>query len=289
MDRIHNPEFELDLNLLLEEINRKYNYDFRHYSPASMKRRVLQAMDRMGHLTLTSLHEKVIHDSNSFHDLLQFLTIPVSEMFRDTDYYLALREKVIPILKTYPSVKIWVAGCSTGEEVYSLAILLKEEDLLDRTLIYATDINSRSIEKAEKGIFSLKDIEKYNSSYLLSGGKCALSDYYTANLHSVIFDSTLKKKVTFANHSLVADAVFSETHFISCRNVLIYFDRELQDRALGLFHESLCRKGFLGLGHKETIQFSHYAKNFDPFSRDDQIFQKNDKHSAKQNSKDERA
>lgn len=275
MERMLSPEFEIDLNLLLEAINHKYNYDFRHYSPASMKRRVLQAMNRMGYDTLSSLQEKVLLDSNCFHDLLQFLTIPVSEMFRDPSYYLALREKVIPHLKTYPSLKIWIAGCSTGEEVYSFAILLQEEELLDRTILYATDINSKSLDKAEKGIFSLKEIEKFTKNYEKSGGKRLLSDYYTANSNSVKFDSSLKKNITFANHSLVSDSVFAETHLISCRNVLIYFDRELQERVFGLFNDSLCRKGFLGLGHKETIQFSNHAKHFNPFVKEDRIYQKN--------------
>ena len=274
MERTLTPEFEIELKLLLEAINLKYSYDFRHYSQASMKRRVVQAMNRMKCPNLLVLQEKVLQDSACFYDLLQFFTIPVSEMFRDPSYFLALRERVIPILKTYPSLKIWVAGCSTGEEVYSLVILLQEEELLERTILYATDINPRSLDKAEKGIFDLEDIQKFTRNYQRSGGKSSLSDYYTADSDSVKFNSALKKNVSFANHSLVTDAVFSETQLISCRNVLIYFDRELQDRAFGLFHESLCRKGFLGLGSKETIQFSQHAKYFDPFAKVDRIFQK---------------
>ena len=274
MERALTREFEIELKLLLEAINLKYSYDFRHYSQASMKRRAIQAMNRMKCPNLLVLQEKVLQDSECFYDLLQFFTIPVSEMFRDPSYFLALREKVIPTLKTYPSLKIWVAGCSTGEEVYSLAILLQEEELLERTILYATDINQRSLEKAEKGIFDLEDIQKFTRNYQKSGGNGSLSDYYTADSDSVKFNSALKKNVTFANHSLVTDAVFSETHLISCRNVLIYFDRELQDRAFGLFHDSLCRKGFLGLGSKETIQFSQHAKYFDPFVKVDRIFQK---------------
>ena len=274
MERTLTREFEIELKLLLEAINLKYSYDFRHYSQASMKRRVVQAMNRMKCPNLLELQEKVIQDSECFYDLLQFFTIPVSEMFRDPSYFLALRERVIPILKTYPSLKIWVAGCSTGEEVYSLAILLQEEELLERTILYATDINQRSLEKAEKGIFDLEDVQKFTRNYQKSGGNGSLSDYYTADSDSVKFNSALKKNVTFGNHSLVTDAVFSETHLISCRNVLIYFDRELQDRTFGLFHESLCRKGFLGLGSKETIQFSQHAKYFDPFVKVDRIFQK---------------
>ena len=224
--------------------------------------------------SLSVLEEKVLHDSECFDYLLRFLTNPMSEMFRDPSYVLSLRERVIPILKTYPSLKIWVAGCSTGEEVYSLAILLQEEELLERTILYATDINPRSLEKAETGIFELGNIQKFTWNYQKSGGKGSLSDYYTAAVNSVKFNSALKKNVIFANHSLVTDAVFSEMHLISCRNVLIYFDRELQDRVFGLFHESLCRKCFLGLGSKETILFSRHAKYFDTFVQKDRIFQK---------------
>ncbi|MDO8528055.1 MAG: protein-glutamate O-methyltransferase CheR [Deltaproteobacteria bacterium] len=274
MERILNPQFEIELKLMLEAINLKYDYDFRHYSPASMKRTMVHAMERMGCGTLPILQKKILQDSDFFHDLIESLTIPVSEMFRDPTYFLALRQKVFPLLKTYPSLKVWVAGCSTGEEVYSLAILLQEEGLLSRTTLYATDINPRSLEKAEKGVFKLKMIQSFAENYQKSGGKRSLSDYYTATDNLAKFKSILKKKITFADHSLVTDAVFMETQLISCRNVLIYFDRELQDRAFGLFHESLCRKGFLGVGAKETIQFSQYAKYFDPFVKKDRIFQK---------------
>lgn len=274
MERTLTPKFAIELKLLLEAINLKYDYDFRHYSPASMKRTLVHAMNRMGCHTLLSLQEKVLHNSSSFYDLLQSLTIPVSEMFRDPSYFLALREKVIPVLKTYPSIKVWIAGCSTGEEVYSLAILLQEEEMLERTTLYATDINPRSLEKAEKGIFDSKELQNFTHNYQTSGGKRSLSDYTTVVGDSVKLNSDLMKNITFTDHSLVTDAVFSETHLISCRNVLIYFDRELQDRALGLFHESLCRKGFLGLGSKETIQFSQHAKCFDPFVKKDRIYQK---------------
>ena len=274
MERTLIPQFDIELKALLESIYLKYNYDFRRYSLASMKRTVVHAMNRMGCQTLPVLQDKILHDSECFYDLLQSLTIPVSEMFRDPSYFLALREKVIPHLKTYPSLKIWVAGCSTGEEVYSLAILLQEEDLLERTTLYATDINPRSLEKAEKGVLSKDAIQKFTQNYQESGGKRSLSDYYTSAFDSVIFNSSLKKNLTFADHSLVTDAVFLETHLISCRNVLIYFDRELQDRAFWLFHESLCQKGFLGLGSQETIQFSQHAKYFDPFVKKDRIYQR---------------
>jgi chemotaxis protein methyltransferase CheR len=274
MQRTLTPQFDIELKALFESINLKYNYDFRHYALASMKRALVHALDLMGCPTLAVLQEKVLHDPESFYDLLQSLTIPVSEMFRDPSYFLALREKVIPHLKTYPSLKIWVAGCSTGEEVYSLAILLQEEDLLERTTIYATDINQRSIEKAEKGVLSEDAIQQFIRNYQESGGKRSESDYYAAVSNLVTFNSALKKNITFTDHSLVTDAVFCETHLISCRNVLIYFNRELQNKVFGLFHESLCMKGFLGLGLQETIQFSQHAKFFDPFVKKDRIYQK---------------
>jgi chemotaxis protein methyltransferase CheR len=274
MERANSHQFEIDLAHLLEAINFKYCYDFRQYTMTSIKRRVIQAMTQMNCLTLSALKEKVLVDSKNFYDLLQFITIPVTEMFRDPHYFLSLREKVFPLLKTYPSLKIWVAGCSTGEEVYSLAIMLQEEGLLDRTILYATDINPRSLEKAQAGIFRLTDIQKFSLNYQKSGGISSLSDYYTADFDSVKFDSALKKNISFANHSLVSDEVFSETHLISCRNVLIYFNRELQNRAIGLFYDSLCRKGFLGLGPMETIRFSQHAKDFIPLVKEDRIFQK---------------
>ncbi len=274
MERTLTLEFEIEMKRLLEAINLKYDYDFRNYSASSIGRTLVHAMNRMGCPTLSLLQDRVLRDSECFDELLQSLTIPVSEMFRDPTYFLALREKVIPILKTYPSLKVWVAGCSTGEEVYSLAILLHEEGLLERTILYATDINPRSLKKAEAGVFSLEEIQRATPNYSQSGGRGALSDYYTTTLGSAQFDEALKRNVTFTDHSLVTDAVFSETHLISCRNVLIYFDRELQDRVFGLFLESLCRKCFLGLGSKETLQFSKHAEHFDPFVKRDRIFRK---------------
>jgi len=234
----------------------------------------MHGMNIMGCHSILELQEKVLASSGSFQELMQYLTVPVSSMFRDPAYYLALREKVLPHLKTYPSLKIWVAGCSTGEEVYSIAILLKEEDLLDRTILYATDINKKSLEKAENGVYSLEEIRKIEPAYLQSGGRRQLLDYGTIINDTVKLDHHLRKNIIFSEHSLVSDAVFSETQLISCRNVLIYFEQSLQNRVLGLFEDSLCRKGFLGLGSKETMQFSNYAKNFDSFAREERIFQK---------------
>lgn len=265
---------EIELRLLIEAIYLKYSYDFRDYSGASLKRRVLYALRQFDCATISALQERIIHDPQAFHELLQYLTIPVSEMFRDPSYYLALRQEVVPILRTYPSLKVWIAGCSTGEEVHSMAILLHEEGLLERTLIYATDINPRSLEKARRGIYALDDMRKYSENYRLAGGQSSLSDYYTAAYDGALFDKLLRENVTFADHSLATDSVFSETQLISCRNVLIYFNKQLQDRALGLFHESLCHRGFLGLGSKESLDFSAYAGHFEALNRPERVFRK---------------
>lgn len=267
---------EIELKLLLEAIYLKYKYDFRNYSQASMKRRMSLALIELNFSSMSALQYQVIRDPNVFSELLQYLTVPVTEMFRDPSFFRAIRETVIPILKTYPSLKIWIAGCSTGEEVYSYAILLKEEGLLDRTIIHATDINAKSLEKAEAGVFELENIQKFTNNYQRAGGKAAFSDYYTAHFDAAIFDKSLKNNITFTDHSLATDSVFSETQFISCRNVLIYFDRKLQDRALSLFYESLGRKGFLGLGPKETIAFSKYLNAFDVIEEKERIYQKRD-------------
>lgn len=265
---------EIELRLLIEAIYLKYSYDFRDYSGASLKRRVLYALRQFDCATISALQERIIHDAQAFHELLQYLTIPVSEMFRDPSYFLALRQEVVPILRTYPPIKVWIAGCSTGEEVHSLAILLHEEGLLERTLIYATDINPQSLEKARRGIYSLDDMRQYSENYRKAGGRGSLSDYYTAAYDGALFDKSLRENVTFADHSLATDAVFSETQLISCRNVLIYFNKQLQDRALGLFHESLCHRGFLGLGSKESLDFSAYSSRFEALNRQERVFRK---------------
>ena len=265
---------QIELRLLIEAIYLRYNYDFRNYSGASLKRRVRQAQQQLDCATISALQERILHDPQAFMQLLQFLTIPVSEMFRDPGYFLALREQVVPLLHTYPSLKIWVAGCSTGEEVYSLAILLHEEGLLERSMIYATDINPHSLEKAEQGIFALRNLRTYTENYQKSGGQRAFSDYYSAAYDRVLFDKMLRRNVVFADHSLATDSVFAETQLVSCRNVLIYFNRELQDRALGLFHDSLCHRGFLGLGSKESLDFSAYAQQFEPLVRQERIVRK---------------
>ena len=265
---------DIELRLLVEAIYAKYSHDFREYSGASLKRRVQHALQQFACATISELQSKVLHDAAAFQQLLEILTIPFTEMFRDPPYWHALREQVVPVLRTYPSLKVWVAGCSTGEEVFSLAILLHEEDLLERTMVYATDINPAALEKARKGIYPLASLRLHTANYQHAGGKAAFSDYYSAAYGAARFDRGLLRHVTFADHSLATDTVFSETHLVSCRNVLIYFNRALQDRALGLFHESLCHRGFLGLGSKESLDFSSFADRFDPVSRKDRIFRK---------------
>lgn len=265
---------DIELRMLVEAVYLKYNYDFRDYTGASQKRRVLVALREMDCDTVSELQAKVLHQPEAFSQLLQYLTIPVSEMFRDPEYFAAIRSQVVPHLRTYPSLKIWVAGCSTGEEVYSLAILLHEEGLLERTTIYATDINPVSLDAARRGVFQLDRMRLFTENYQKSGGKRAFSDYYTAAYGGALFERMLVENVTFADHSLATDSVFSETHFVSCRNVMIYFNRRLQNRVLGLFHESLCHRGFLGLGSKESIDFSHYAHRFEPLARRERLFRK---------------
>jgi chemotaxis protein methyltransferase CheR len=272
---MHNPDnTTIELRLLMEAIYLKYSYDFRDYAGASQKRRVLHALQQMDCASISALQERVLHDPDAFTQLLQYLTIPTSEMFRDPAYFLALREQVLPHLATYPSLKIWIAGCSTGEEVWSMAIMLREEGLLERAIIYATDINPQSLERARKGVFSLERMRAYTANYQAAGGRAAFSSYYTAAYDNALFDSSLIDNVSFADHSLATDSVFSETHLTCCRNVLIYFNRKLQERALGLFHESLCHRGFLGLGSKETIDFSAYAHAFEPLSKPERIYRK---------------
>ncbi|WPP02264.1 protein-glutamate O-methyltransferase CheR [Pseudomonas sp. HR96] len=265
---------DIEIRLLIEAIYLKYSYDFRDYSGASVKRRILHALTQLECATISALQERVLHDATAFMQLLQYLTIPVSSMFRDPEHFLMIRREVVPLLRTYPSLKIWIAGCSTGEEVYSMAILLREEGLLDRTIIYATDINPTSLEKAKVGIYSMENVRAYTENYQKAGGQNAFSNYYTAAYGNAIFDSSLRENVTFADHSLATDSVFSETQLISCRNVLIYFNKKLQDRAFGLFHDSLCHRGFLVLGSKETLDFSAYSSRFETLARPERIYRK---------------
>jgi chemotaxis protein methyltransferase CheR len=272
--RAPRPDFDLELRLLLEAVYVRYQHDFRHYALASLRRRLRQAMDRFDCPTISRLQERVLHEPDVFGALLQYFTVQVSEMFRDPPYFLALREKVVPILATYPFAKLWVAGCSTGEEPLSLAIMLQEEGLLSRCLIYATDINPEALRIAESGVYALDRMAGFSANYHRAGGRSSLSDYYTAAYGRAVFDRKLRSQIAYSDHSLATDTVFSEVELISCRNVLIYFDRDLQGRALELFHDALAPRGFLGIGSKETLRFSRHDAAFEEFARAERIYRK---------------
>jgi chemotaxis protein methyltransferase CheR len=266
--------FDIEVKLLLEAVYLRYQYDFRDYAVTSLRRRMRQAMAEFGCKRLSELQDRVLHEPPLFHKMLQYFTVQVSEMFRDPDYFLALREQVLPVLATYPSLKLWVAGCSRGEEFWSLAILLSECGLLDRSIVYATDINPQALRDAEAGVYPLERMAHFSRNYLAAGGSGSLSDYYVAAYGGARFDPALRKQAVFADHSLATDSVFSEVHLVSCRNVLIYFNRPLQDRAIGLFRGALVRQGFLGLGSKETLQFTAHDDGFDRFVDDQRIYRR---------------
>jgi len=265
---------DIELRLFFEAMYSRYHYDFREYSKASLKRRLLLACERMGYPSLSALQGGILHDDSLLPLLLNYLTVQVSDMFRDPGYFRAIREQVIPHLKTYPSLKVWVAGCSSGEELYSLAILFREEGLEDKTMFYATDINGAALAKAEAGVYDLQRIALFTKNHRLSGGTGSLSEYYHAAYGAARFDKTLRRRTLFSDHSLASDSVFAEMHLVSCRNVLIYFDRPLQDRAVGLFREALVRKGFLGIGARESLRFNAHVKAYSEFLSAERIYQK---------------
>ena len=267
---------EAEIRQLLETLYQRYHYDFRQYATASLKRRLLQALTHFQCQTLAQLQERILRDESAFPRLLEYLTVQVSDLFRDPEFFLAVRQQVVPLLATYPSLKLWVAGCSTGEEAYSYAILLAEEGLLERTRIYATDINDESLRKAQKGVYSLDRMKQFTLNHRMAGGHGSLSDYYHASKDSAVMSPELKQHITFADHSLATDSIFSEVQLVSCRNVLIYFDKTLQDRALGLFNDALCRRGFLCLGTKESVRFSAHAHRFQEVSGEQKIYRRVD-------------
>src|ERR671937_1833864 len=236
---------EIELHLLLEGVYRRYGFDFREYAPASLRRRVWRRMRAEGRTTIAGLTEKLLHDSATMERLLLDLSINVTSMFRDPSFYVAFRRAVVPLLRTYPYTRIWVAGCSTGEEVYSLAILLQEEGLYERTRIYATDLNESVLERARAGVFPLEKMQEYTHNYIRAGGTRAFSEYYVAAYDGAQFDRSLIENVVFAQHNLVSDRSFNEFNVIVCRNVMIYFDRSLQNHVHGLFYESLAHLGVL--------------------------------------------
>jgi len=265
---------EIELALLLEGVFRKYGFDFREYASASLRRRVWRRVHAEGLSTISELQARLLHDPACMERLLLDLSINVTAMFRDPSFYNAFRAKVVPQLRTYPFTRIWVAGCSTGEEVYSLAILLREEGLYDRTRIYATDINESVLDRARTGVFPLEKMREYTQNYIRAGGTQAFSEYYLAKYDGAQFQRSLIDNVVFAQHNLVSDRSFNEFNVIVCRNVMIYFDRALQDRVHELFYESLMTFGVLGLGHKESIRFSPHADSFEELDPVEKLYRK---------------
>ncbi|MEW6088019.1 MAG: protein-glutamate O-methyltransferase CheR [bacterium] len=272
---INNIDNEnIEVNLLLEAVFLKYGYDFRNYARSSIKRRIMHRLALSGLKNISELQHKILNDISFFEKLLLDFSINVTEMFRDPSFFYALRKYVVPYLKTFPFIKIWDAGCSTGEEVYSLAILLNEEGLYDKARIYATDINNVVLEKAREGIFPIEYLKSYTSNYQKAGGIEAFTDYYTADDKYVIMNSSLKRNIIFAEHNLSADGIFNEMNLVVCRNVIIYFNKTLQNHVLKLFRDSLCHTGFLCLGPKETLMFSECSSDFTEFIKDERIYQK---------------
>ena len=265
---------EGSINKLIEEVYQKYGYDFSDYSRSSLRRRISRIMAKDSLLSFAELYYKLLEDEYYFNHFLKEVTVNVTEMFRDPIFYKELRNKVIPQLKTYPLIRVWHAGCSTGEEVFSMAILLKEEGLLDRSILYATDINQGVLETAKTGQYSIDDMKMYSKNYILSGGKGEFSKYYTAKYGKAIFRDDLRQKMVFSTHNLVSDQSFNEFNIILCRNVLIYFNRDLQNRVNNLFYNSLPNLGFLALGTKESINFTDRYQDFGVISSKQKIWRK---------------
>lgn len=271
---MENETEALEIDLLLDAVFKRYGHDFKSYARSHVERRLRHILAKSGHGSVSELIPRILHDEAFFKELLLGLSITVSEMFRDPLAYAGLRKEVLPVLETFPFIKIWVAGCATGEEAYSLAILLKEEHLYERATIFATDFNDSALEQAREGIYPIDDLRKFSSNYQQAGGTGSLSNYYHARYDFAVMDPSLRKNIVFANHNLARDGVFSEMHLVSCRNVLIYFADELKNRALDLFTESLVAGGFLFLGSREDIMFSAAKDRFDVIDRKARIYQK---------------
>lgn len=265
---------ESEIPSLLNTIFDKHGYDFRQYSKAHIKRRIMNRMGLAGLQNISQMQKLVLTDKHFTSLLLQDLSITVTEMFRDQQFYLTIRETVIPLLRTYPFIKIWHAGCATGEEAYSMAIILQEEGLYDKTTIYATDFNQSALNRAREGIFSNELIRDYTTNYQLSGGKNPFSSYYTSDHNNVIMNQSLKKNIVWANHNLVTDGVFAEVNLVLCRNVLIYFDNDLQNKVHHLFYDSLIKGGILCLGSKESIKNADVNESYGEINKIQKIFKK---------------
>jgi len=271
----YDPDLErIEIELLLEGIFRHYGFDFRSYAYASIRRRLWKRIEAEGLTTISALQAQILHQPQMMEKLLLDLSINITAMFRDPGFYRAFRERVVPLLRTYPYIRIWHAGCASGEEVYSMAILLQEEGLYERSRIYATDINEVVLAKAKEGIFPLDRMQEYTENYIAAGGTRAFSDYYTAKYGGVLFSPSLTKNVVFSLHNLVTDRSFAEFNVILCRNVLIYFDKSLQSRVHGLFHDSLATFGILVLGSKESLRFSPYEDSYERINGPEKIFRK---------------
>lgn len=264
----------IEIELLLEAIYKKYGYDFREYGDAHLRRRIKHRLSLSDLSSIGEMQHKIVHDEQFFNTLLLDLSINVTEMFRDPKFYIAVKEKVLPYLRTYPHIKIWHAGCSAGQEVYSLRIILHEEDLMSKSQIYATDFNEMILARAISGIYPLDCIKEYTKNYQKAEGKFSFSDYYIADYESAIIKQFLRDDILFSQHNLVTDTVFGEMNMIFCRNVLIYFNKNLQNKVLKLFYESLVPGGFLCLGSKETLKFSDYETRFDIIDLNNKIYRK---------------
>jgi len=269
-DQINDTEYRE----LLETARTVYGYDFTDYNELSVKRRIRHFMENRGIATANQLNKLLVDSEGTFVQFVQDLQVTVTEMFRDPLFFKCIREKVVKRMSTYPFIKIWIAGCATGEEVYSMAILLKEEGLLDRSLIYATDINQKSLQTARDGIYPILNMKEYTESYIQSGGKRSFSEYYIAKYERVMFDKQLRQNVVFAYHNLVTDKSFNEFQFIICRNVLMYFNGNLRDKVMNLFYDSLCNFGFLGLGDKESLMISDAQTKFSEIDKKEKIYMK---------------
>jgi len=265
---------EIEINLLLEAVYQRYGYDFRSYARASIERRARQFMANNGFASVSEMLPRLLRDKVFFTALARFFSIPVTEMFRDPPVYRSLREKVVPFLRTWPHFKVWHAGCATGEEVYSLAIVLKEEGVYDRATIYATDFNEDALDRARDGIYDIGKIQEATRNYQEAGGQGSFSEYYHARYDAVAVHSDLRQRVVFSSHNLASDSAFGEMHLVFCRNVMIYFNRQLQNRALGLFTESLVHGGFLCLGTKEDLQFTDACGHYEAMDRKARIYKK---------------
>lgn len=264
----------IEIQLLLEGIYQHYGFDFRDYVLASLRRRVWNIVREEGLATISQLQDRVLHDPAAMERFVLSFSVNVTAMFRDPSFYLALRARVVPLLRTYPFIRIWHAGCSTGEEVYSMAVLLQEEGLYERCRIYATDMNEAVLSRARAGIFPLGRMQEYTANYLRAGGARSFSEYYTAAYDGAIFRPDLQEQIIFSQHNLAMDSSFNEFHLILCRNVMIYFNERLQRRVHGLLYESLAPLGVLGLGHQETIRFSAHEARYEELVGGERLYRR---------------